>query len=459
MPSIADSILEKDISSLQYLLSRGEDVNQLDEYGFTPLIEAAIINNIEISKILLEFGANPNQQDATGGTALHWAAENNNLPLCALLLKYKANPNAYTLAGQPVLAMPMLRQQKPLQKLLLNSGANQVFAQDFINAKLLGHVFELVGTANIIDPRNQFVEVDFEGFFLEVTLGLISNSLRQFQNHFAARELRRYMGLSQLIVDTIERAAALIKFQQYNTDLSQHQTTINTLAQQEPLLIPVGYEGHAITFIKQGDFLVKCDRREESRLYDNIMFYHIKNLTRFNPQFIQKLIYQKQSTEFINQELPHILGLEPFTDLKIEAQISGNCSWANVEACIPALFFLAILEIKPEAEVQAYYKSLALKFFQNWRAWNKKRALQFCLESFKEAGPIRKAAKAEILAAILFQRGSTLEKEKVEAILSALLSSPYEYILQNYLKIYHFERPSEEGKLFAQLLKDYSYLK
>ena len=94
----------------------GEDVNQIDEYGFTPLIEAAIVDNIEISQLLLDQGADPNQQDVTGGTALQWAAENNNLRLCKLLLEHKANPNAYNFAGQPVLVMPTLRQTNRVTK-------------------------------------------------------------------------------------------------------------------------------------------------------------------------------------------------------------------------------------------------------------------------------------------------------------------------------------------------------
>ena len=127
-------------------------------------------------------------------------------------------------------------------------------------------MFELIGTATIIDPHNQFVDVDFEGFFLEVTIGLISDSLAQFQNHFAARQLRRYSGLAQFIVEIMQRASQLIKYQQYRVDIRKYQSNIDTLIQQEPLLIPVGYEGHAITFIKRGDIWVKCDRREDSRL-------------------------------------------------------------------------------------------------------------------------------------------------------------------------------------------------
>lgn len=462
MYSLADAILNEDIQSVKKFLRFGEDLNQLDEYGFTPLIEAAIADNAQIAELLLKQGASSNQQDVTGGTALQWAAENNNVDLSRLLLENHANPNSYNFSGQPIIVMPILRKQTEIKNLLLEKGADLVFAQDFINTKLLGHMFELVGTAEIVDPKNHFVEVDFEGFFLEVTLGIISESLSQFQNHFAARQLRRYAGLSQFIVEIMQRALTLIKYQQYRVDINKYRTQIDNILKQDPLLIPVGYEGHAITFIKRGDIWVKCDRREDSRLYDNIMFYRIGHPKQMNNEFIRRLIYEKQNSEFINSEIDHILGLEPITELKVDAQISGNCSWANVEASIPAIFFLVMMQMSTDTQAIAYYKTLALSYFGRWREWNKDRALSLCIQSYQEGDPIRKACKAEIMAAILFQRVSLsnpADRDRIERILSILVKSPYEYILKNYLRVYYYETNTEEGKRFFELLKQYAVVK
>ena len=345
MLSLEDAILDEDMQSIHQLLRYGESLNEIDKYGFTPLIEAAIIDNLDICRLLLEQGADPTLQDVTGGTALHWAAENANAALCKLLLEHGADPNAYTLSGQPVLVMPILRAQSTIRQILVQGGADLVFAQDYINTKLLGHMFELIGMASIVDPENHYVEVDFEGFLLEITIGLIANSLQQFQNHFAARQLRRYAGVAQYIVKVLLRGSQLIKYQQYRVDTNKVRSKINSLLRQEPVLIPVGYEGHAITFIRYGDIWVKCDRREDSRLYDNIVFYRITNTDVLTSDFITSLIYVKQSSEFINRDLDVILGLQPITEVKVDAQVSGNCSWANVEATIPALFFLWPVEL------------------------------------------------------------------------------------------------------------------
>lgn len=462
MASLADIILSGHVDALQRALQYDADVNQIDEYGFTPLIEAAIIDSLPMIKLLLASGANPNQPDTTGGTALHWAVENNNIAIAQALLDHQANPNAYNLAGQPILTMALLRQQSSIRKNLVQAGADMAFAQDYINVKLLGHLFELVGTTDIVSPHNQFVEVDFEGFFLEITIGLVADALAQFKNHFAARQLRRFADVSQLIVDVLLRASQLIKYQQYLVDRKQYAAHISSLIQTEPLLIPIGYEGHAITFIKYGNIWVKCDRREDSRLYDNVMFYSIGKSENLTVDFIQQLIYEKQTDKFINVELDQYLALKPLTKLKIEAQVSGNCSWANVEAAIPALFFLVLWHMQRDKQAIAHYKTMALHYFHRWRDWNKERALSFCLQSYRESDSIRKACKAEILATVLFQTyvsNQTLNRKYVETILPVLMHSPYQYILQNYVRIYYYENPSEEGKKFAALLKEYEFLK
>ncbi len=460
--SLATAIIEENLPAVEEWLSYRVDPNEMDEYGFTPLIEAAIVNNVEIAKRLLAYGAKVNGQDATGNTALHWAAENNNLELTQLLLKQQADPNAYNLAGQPVLALPILRQQAELKHLLYKTGADETFAQDYINVKLLGHMFELVGSATIVDPKNQYVEVDFEGFFLEITLGLICDSLAQFQNNYGARKLRRYLGLSQVIVDVMQRAAELVRYRQYRVDLRKHRGTLLALLAQEPLIIPIGYEGHAVTFVKYGSIFAKCDRREDSRLFDNIMCYRLGRPEVFTQEFVMHLLYAKHSSQFINEDLHRILDLQPLTELKVESQISGNCSWANVEACIPTLFFLILASLPGGQASLAHYKSLALNFFNRWREWNKDRALQFCVQSFQKADPIRKATKAEILAAILFQccgGGLASDKARIEAIMPVFLNSPYQYILQNYLQTYYYRSPTPEGEQFSRLLKDYSIIK
>ncbi|WP_050816861.1 ankyrin repeat domain-containing protein [Rickettsiella massiliensis] len=353
MNSFANQILFGTLESVEASIQAGADIEEIDEYGFTPLIEAAIANKPDVAALLLEYGADIQQTDATGRSALHWAVDNCNLPLCELLLANKANPNAVTMAGQPVLVYPLLRRQTELKQLLYRFGAKLSFAQDFILAKLIGHRYELSGTVDIVNPQGRFIEVDYEGFFLEFTLDVIIDSLRRYKNHFSARSLRAQFNQFTQIIDAFTTAQALLQYQRYTINIEHYRHTIDALLEQQTLLLlPVAYEGHAISFIKYKSWLIRCDRGENSQREGTVVIYRINYLDRWNAEFIKKIIYQRQTREFITKTIHHVLGLTVIGHLPIPPQTQGNCSWANLEASIPAMRFIFTFQAQRKGSFQ-----------------------------------------------------------------------------------------------------------
>lgn len=75
-------------------LRSGENPNQSDELGNTPLHYAVFIQSKEVTKLLLNFKANPNAQNNKGKTPLHLAVQKGNDYLARRLMVYGANPNA-----------------------------------------------------------------------------------------------------------------------------------------------------------------------------------------------------------------------------------------------------------------------------------------------------------------------------------------------------------------------------
>ena len=224
--SLADEIIFGTKAGVEDLIRAGADVNEIDAYGFTPLIESAVMNNAPIAELLIHSGAKVNEADLTGRTALHWSVDNSNLELTELLLKNKADPNAYTKGSQPILIKPLLRDQPEMKKLLYQYGADLRFAQDFISGKLLGHRYELTGQVDIVNAKGEFIELDFEGFYLEFTLGIIQNSLRRYKNNFGARHLRHYFRYIEDIINALNASARLIKYQQYTYKIDEHAQEI-----------------------------------------------------------------------------------------------------------------------------------------------------------------------------------------------------------------------------------------
>lgn len=461
MATLSKQIIFGSLSDVSTFIQRGGVVlNEIDEYGYSPLIQTAIVNSVPKAKVLLEAGADIQFTDLTGRSALHWAVDNNNMELAKLFLEHRANPNAYTRAGQPVLAMPLLRNQNPIKKLLYRYGADLNFAQDFINAKLLGHRFELEGRVDIVDNLGTFIEVEFEGFYLEFSLALVAESLIDFRHNFGGKHLREYFPNLHIIINAMKGGAELIKYQHYLVEIKEHEQVINTILDHKPLLIPIAYEGHAISFIKYRDWLIRCDRGAYGRDHGTVIFYKMGQPDRLNKSLIKNLIYKRQGKMFIDEGLIEMLDLQPIATLPLSVQISGNCSWANIEAVIPTMMFILLLEQQQttgDYDVEEC-KRKAMYFYEEWLEWDKNRAMYFCMNSFYHANPARKASKACILAAILYQQCRYLnenDREKAEKILPILTLPEYNFILKSYFKVYYSQKDDQRIKDLAEFLDEF----
>src|SRR5690606_15980403 len=118
----------------------------------------------------------------------------------------------------------------------------------------------------------------------------------------------------------------------------------------------------------------------------------------------------------INQQL----GLLPITQMPISSQISGNCSWANVQAIVPVAYALQQLSLEG---IEQFKPDIAMNLYDIWVEWDKDRALDECVHRFYLADPVRKASFASMLAAVLFQACDYANRhhiERAEKILTIL---------------------------------------
>lgn len=452
--SFADTIIFGTKAEVAAALDQGANVLETDEYGFNPLVEAAIMQKVDVAELLLQRGAKVDMPDLTGRTALHWAADNRNLAMCQLLLKHKANPNSYTLSTQPVLVYPLLRGHFDLKQLLYTNGADLHFAQDFINAKLLGHRFSLPGQTHIFSPEGKFILMDYEGFIFEFTANLIQDSLNRFKRNYSARHLTHYTKKIDRILHALQSSSTLIQYQQYSVKIEQHLDVIDPLLEEDLVLIPVVYTGHAVTLIKFQDLLVKCDRGEYGRNHKTVTVYKMPDRKKFASTMMKKILYKHNDQEYIHYGLNKILDLREIHSLPLAPQITGNCSWANVEAVIPAMLFLLFFKERAafDRKSLADYSKHAMSYFYQWLQWDQDRAIDECIQSFKTASAQRKAIKAQSLAAILVHTcdyKNSHHIERAEKIMKVLNVPQYHYLLDAYVK--EFEKNKKDP--LAQNLK------
>lgn len=460
MTTIADQIIQGGLPDLEAYLAQGGAINDIDEYGFTFLIESAISSNFPAMELLINSGADVNKQDVTGRTPLHWVVDSNQVEQAKILLEAGADPNIPNRGGQSPLVFPLLREQWKIKQLLYEYGASLSFGLDFINTKLLGHRFEITGTVDIVNAKGAFIELDYEGFYLEFTLAGIQHSLSRFGSNFAFRELRlAYTELGE-IIHAFYHASQLIKYQDSRARSTNFQSDIQALYNTPLLILPVAYQGHAITFIKCGHFFAKCDRGENSLKEGSVNIYWIGNRNMWTTALLKTLLYQKQNKAFVHQQINQILDLKPIGKIPLSHQKAGNCSWANVEATVPTAYVLMqLVKLKTfdEAAFQEIVRS-GMNLYTSWLAWDKDRALEECIQSFYDSDPLRKASKAAILGAVLFQGCHYPNKEdmhRAEKILKILILPNYKYVLQSYVNVYCEKRLTVLGNNLLKILDDF----
>lgn len=443
------NILDKELKANNDVL---ENINEMDRFGFCPLIEAVICKKPKVLSYLLENGAKVDNLDILGRTALQWAVERSEFEASKILLQHNANPNHYSLDGQPILVYPILRGQLELVDLLKSYRGNHIFAQDFISAKLLGHRFELTGEIDIFSPDKKFIPLSFEGFYLEFTASLIGRSLNDFINSIPGQKFVDLQDKLDKILDALKNAAILESFTQHK-DKTLFKDHIDFILEEELLLIPSAYTGHAITFIKYKNYLAKCDRGVNN-FTDTVIIYEVGNKYLLNDKLFYKLLYEPKTNSFISYELKEYLSLVPIKSLPTRSQIAGNCSFANVETSVPAMLYM-LFEPK-DAKDMLEAQKVAYIFYKNWLEWDKDTALVEAINDFNQASHERQLSKAMMLGSILIQRCRHQFKKHVDRakrILDILLLPNFQFILRNYITIYFKQSSGIVGDNFMNLLE------
>jgi uncharacterized protein len=72
---LLNAIWSEDAAEVKKLLFAGASPNELDSKGWSPLLQAAEVQNAEIIKLLLAFGAKVNKKWDNGYTCLHLAVD------------------------------------------------------------------------------------------------------------------------------------------------------------------------------------------------------------------------------------------------------------------------------------------------------------------------------------------------------------------------------------------------
>ena len=127
------AVYNDNVPLIERLIAKGADVKAANQFGSTPMIEAATFGNAAVIAKLLDAGADVESPGADGQTALMIVARSSNVAAAKVLLERGANANAAELWRQQTALMWAAAQAQPeMVKLLIEHGA-QVDARSVEN--------------------------------------------------------------------------------------------------------------------------------------------------------------------------------------------------------------------------------------------------------------------------------------------------------------------------------------
>ncbi|RZC41596.1 Ankyrin repeat domain containing protein, partial [Asbolus verrucosus] len=90
---VMEKVKQKNLEFLKILVDLGADLNQVDQYSYTPLTKATELEHFEIVKYLLRNGTDVNYPKIDGKTALAIAAANGFYQIATFLVRWRADVN------------------------------------------------------------------------------------------------------------------------------------------------------------------------------------------------------------------------------------------------------------------------------------------------------------------------------------------------------------------------------
>lgn len=108
----------ENLEAVLQAVRNGAYVNIRNSVGFTPVIEAAALNQVDYVRELLRYGADVNRVENDGWTALHFAANAGNLEIVQELLSAQADVNIRNNKGSTARDLALLNDHLEIAELL-----------------------------------------------------------------------------------------------------------------------------------------------------------------------------------------------------------------------------------------------------------------------------------------------------------------------------------------------------
>jgi hypothetical protein len=131
-PLIVLAAMSSSLTSVDYLIRRGADVNAKRSDGMTALMACARCGNTDDIERLIAAGADVNARDASGKTALIYALKNEWFDAARVLIQHGANPRIKDSAGVSAFGVIKALEMKEHRRLHREARDNYRFVRELL---------------------------------------------------------------------------------------------------------------------------------------------------------------------------------------------------------------------------------------------------------------------------------------------------------------------------------------
>jgi Ankyrin repeats (3 copies)/Ankyrin repeat len=123
--TLHDAAVAGDVNEVKSLLAKGEDINERNRMGGTPLQTAIMNRQKAIAELLIARGADVNARDNHGQTPLSEAVKTGDKDIVEMLITKKADVNAAAGPGENALSLARKTGHTEIAELLVKNGAKE----------------------------------------------------------------------------------------------------------------------------------------------------------------------------------------------------------------------------------------------------------------------------------------------------------------------------------------------
>lgn len=346
--------------SFDKLMNLGLDLEKKSTVDGTTPLNLSVGYNDYYFFTLLQHGADINSQDAKGNTVFNKALQfdNNHNVINALLALPHLDVNTPNNDKRlPIERAEIAGDWETIHKIAAHPTFDAAFHHmSFLTTQeLADYIYSKSSDADkkmikmYQDIKKFGLQYDFDGCFSLEGLQNYPDTCWSFEGDTKHNAIFSFYASYELFYNQVVQQSDIPIWAQYSysniknaLDFTHHSTNakeyLNKINAGELVIVSSGWSGHSVFFVIHNDTLYRCNRGSKSDGIHGIEKFIITKPEMVTLELIEHMINAKGSSDYLQNKMIDMLGLQFVDSIENPVQLVGNCSWTSPEAALEAAF-------------------------------------------------------------------------------------------------------------------------